>query len=204
MGHYYGPEAIFFSAMASVFLSFIGAFCGWSIGECGAAKGRSVMDSRDFGAGAAVAIAGVVLFVLACLSNFTLPLGMMVMALFVPVFVGIVSSDLYYKQHVPMWISVADELADKGSSIIEILDADGDGVVSRIDVKARRTEALAKGISSALLSQLANSMDDYGHNVGSEGSSCYVLGAKDLSLAPTRVRDKYQGWAEAYIPSAVA
>jgi hypothetical protein len=205
MGYYYGFDVVFISVIVSMFLAFFGALAGWGVANCGAALGKTVMDNRDGGWGLATAIAGVVLFILVCFTHYTLPLAIMVIAFFVPALISIILSDVYYKRHVPKWISAADELANLGGAIIDVLDEDGDGVVSKSDVKARRTMALTRGVSADLLDQLANSMNEYGHNVGTESSSCYVLGAKDIPLAPTRVRDKYKGdWAEVYIQSHIA
>jgi hypothetical protein len=97
-------------------------------------------------------------------------------------------------------IAAADELANTGPSILQWLDADGDGVVSVMDVQSNKQNALSQpGVSANLVDCLKTSMHEFGHNVGTEVDECYVLGKNDIAAAPKKLRRTYMNWSPEFV-----
>ena len=199
-GHYVDPGLVVLCGFLAAFFGCGFMAIGAGVASSFASRGRKGMvDASGLVGGISVVIWTALVFVISVTVSPPNYLVILSLGLFgLPIGLAIGAS--YMRHHVPLRIAAADELYRLGGDALDLLDADVDRIISRRDIHfSRQNEQVKARLSPYLLKWLPEGLSVLGHNVGSEGSSCYVLVDSDIHASPRKIREKYCGWAENFV-----
>lgn len=96
----------------------------------------------------------------------------------------------YIEREINAGFQLSRQISEQASRLFEVLDTDGDGVISYSGLGNTYREAVEQGVDKDLLSHLIHSFEQIGHAVGNG----ILITMNDLTSYHQRFVDRYAAW----------